>query len=75
MLERYVAASAAAPGSKQWDYWHSVYFSLTVATTIGYGVVTPATTGGRIFTIVYAVVGVGLLGYNLVGFEERGSGE
>lgn len=66
-LERFAAATAAAPRAEPlWDFWHSVYFSLSIATTIGYGVIAPATTGGRCFTIFYAVVGVGLLGYTLV---------
>jgi hypothetical protein len=43
----------------------NVYQTRLVSLRIGYGVVAPATTGGRVFTLFYAIVGVGLLGYNL----------
>ena len=60
ILERYAAAVVAEPSANaRWKYWESVYFSLSVATTIGYGAITPVTTGGRVFVMFYAVFGVG----------------
>jgi hypothetical protein len=35
-FERFAAASAAEPSAEpQWNFWNSVYFSLSIATTIG----------------------------------------
>lgn len=38
----------------------SVYFCVITLATVGYGDITPTTTGGKIFTMVYVVVGVGV---------------
>ncbi|XP_066302733.1 potassium channel subfamily K member 2-like [Branchiostoma lanceolatum] len=43
-----------------WDFLPSVTFSMTVVTTIGYGVHPPRTTGGRVFVIFYALLGIPL---------------
>ncbi|XP_078703528.1 potassium channel subfamily K member 10-like [Branchiostoma floridae x Branchiostoma belcheri] len=43
-----------------WDFMPSIGFSMTVVTTIGYGATTPKTTGGRVFTIFYALLGIPL---------------
>lgn len=50
-------------------YWHfedwspvdSLYFSVTTLATVGYGDFSPTTAGTRIFTIVYLLVGLGLI--------------
>lgn len=39
----------------------SVYFSVITLTTIGYGDIVPHTDAGKIFTIFYVLVGIGLL--------------
>jgi voltage-gated potassium channel Kch len=39
----------------------ALYFSVTTLTTVGYGDFSPETTAGKLFTIVYVLVGVGLL--------------
>ena len=41
-----------------WGYWDAVYFSGTVITTIGYGQIAPNTTLGRIFCVVYSLIGI-----------------
>jgi len=41
----------------KWTIWGSIYFSMTVYTTIGYGNIVPITTTGRILTIIYALIG------------------
>jgi hypothetical protein len=50
-------------------YWHvegftlfdSFYFSVITLATVGYGDFTPHTTLGRAFTVVYVIVGIGIL--------------
>jgi hypothetical protein len=44
-----------------WGYSSSMFFAFTIVTTVGYGSFTPATPGGRAFTIVYALVGIPLM--------------
>ncbi|XP_045479739.1 TWiK family of potassium channels protein 9-like [Harmonia axyridis] len=44
----------------KWTILRAVFFSSTVLTTIGYGNITPETTEGRIFCIVFALVGIPL---------------
>ena len=39
----------------------ALYFSVTTITTVGYGDIAPHTTAGKMFTIVYILVGLGLL--------------
>jgi len=43
-----------------WDFWGSLVYCATIYTTIGYGHIAPATTAGRVATIVYATIGVPL---------------
>lgn len=44
-----------------WSWLDSIYFSLVTITTLGFGDITPVTTAGKIFTIFYIIVGVGLI--------------
>ena len=39
----------------------ALYFSVTTLTTVGYGDFSPQTTAGKLFTVVYVLIGVGLL--------------
>jgi len=41
--------------------FHSLWWSVTTLTTVGYGDVYPVTMGGRIFTFIVLVVGVGIV--------------
>ena len=41
-----------------WTYLQSVFFCTTILTTIGYGNIAPVTLPGRIFCVVFAIVGV-----------------
>lgn len=44
-----------------WTYIDSLYFSVVTLTTIGYGDFTPQTDAGKLFTILYIVVGIGMI--------------
>jgi len=46
-----------------WRYLDSAYFCTATVTTIGYGDITPQTDAGKIFTIVFAFMGIGIAFY------------
>ncbi|XP_037941949.1 TWiK family of potassium channels protein 9-like [Teleopsis dalmanni] len=43
---------------ERWSILQAVFFSSTVLTTIGYGNIVPVTTGGRVFCIGFALIGI-----------------
>lgn len=43
-----------------WSALDALYFSVVTVATVGYGDFTPQTAWGKVFTIVYLAVGVGL---------------
>ncbi|KAJ9451775.1 hypothetical protein DIPPA_55566 [Diplonema papillatum] len=47
--------------TKQWTLSGSVFYSMTVITTIGYGNLAPTTYNGRSFTVCYAIFGIGVI--------------
>lgn len=45
-----------------WSWVDSLYFSVVTLTTVGYGDLSPTTDASKLFTVVYIVMGVSLLG-------------
>ncbi|GFU06166.1 open rectifier potassium channel protein 1 [Nephila pilipes] len=45
-----------------WSFGNSFFFAITVVTTIGYGHLSPSTTPGRLFCVLYATIGIPLTG-------------
>ena len=43
-----------------WAWIDAAFFATVTISTVGYGDVTPATVAGKLFTMVYIVVGIGL---------------
>jgi voltage-gated potassium channel len=44
-----------------WSILDALYFCIVTLTTVGDANLSPATTGGKIFTIFYVLVGIGIL--------------
>jgi len=45
---------------RNWDLAGSIYYCMTLSTTIGYGSFGPVTEGGQLFSCFYAIVGIPL---------------
>ncbi|PID36180.1 MAG: transporter [Rhodobacterales bacterium] len=43
-----------------WSWIDSAYFSVMVATTVGLGDFSPTTPGSKVFTMIYALVSIGI---------------
>jgi voltage-gated potassium channel len=57
------------------DIWDAVYWVMVTITTVGYGDITPKTTGGRITFALVALGGIGTIAYmieQLVSFSTKG---
>ncbi len=45
-----------------WSLADSLYFTVIALSTIGFGDIAPTSTFSRLFTVLYAIIGVGLIG-------------
>ncbi|XP_077567073.1 potassium channel subfamily K member 3a [Stigmatopora nigra] len=68
-LERVVLQLKPHKAGVQWEFAGSFYFAITVITTIGYGHAAPSTDGGKVFCMMYALLGIPL---TLVMFQSVG---
>jgi voltage-gated potassium channel len=48
--------------AEDWSFANSLYFTVIALSTIGFGDIAPTTTFSRLFTVLYAIIGVGLIG-------------
>ncbi|KAK2703309.1 potassium channel subfamily K member 6-like isoform X1 [Artemia franciscana] len=55
---RGVPVTRNATGDSNWNFGQAFFFAGTVVTTIGYGHVTPSTEAGKMFTMIYGIVGI-----------------
>ena len=46
---------------EKWSILDSLYFSVITLTTVGYGDFSPQTSAGKIFTMIYVLIGLGLI--------------
>jgi len=53
-------AAAVYRALEGWGWIDAIYFATVTMATVGYGDLAPATDGGKLFTIAYVLVGVGL---------------
>nr|CAD7260804.1 unnamed protein product [Timema shepardi] len=53
-----------------WDFYNSVFFVITVVSTIGYGNLVPTSALGRILMILYAIIGIPMNGILLTALGE-----
>jgi hypothetical protein len=47
---------------EQWSWLDALYFCIVTLGTVGYGDITPTTQLGKIFTIIYIIVGLVIIG-------------
>jgi len=67
-LKRYILDAHSEAGydgtrdfSRAFSFESTVLFTITIMSTVGYGHIAPATTSGRLFCILYSLIGIPLL--------------
>ncbi|XP_069116888.1 potassium channel subfamily K member 2-like [Argopecten irradians] len=69
-----IIATNQTDSASLWDYGNSVFFAMTAVTTIGYGNQSPATSGGRAFIVVFALIGIPFCAVFLSGIGDKIAG-
>lgn len=46
---------------EKFSWLNSIFFCVTTLTTVGYGDIVPTTDAGKIFTIFYILIGIGIV--------------
>ncbi|KAI1723612.1 ion channel domain-containing protein [Ditylenchus destructor] len=59
-IEQQDSESDQATLQNDWNLPNAIIFAFTVITTIGYGHIAPATTAGRVFCVVFGLIGIPL---------------
>jgi len=63
------------PGSKFGTFFDAIYWSMITLSTVGYGDITPHTTGGRVIALALVVSGIGVMAFStsivVSAFQER----
>lgn len=60
-----------APAKRyHWTFYHSFFFSFIVCSTIGYGNISPSTPFGKMFMILYALIGIPVNGFLFAGLGD-----
>ncbi|CAG9857311.1 unnamed protein product [Phyllotreta striolata] len=57
---------SSEPSTGKWNYYNSLFFVITVVSTIGYGNLSPTTMFTRIFMIFYGLIGIPMNGIVMV---------
>ena len=47
---------------EQWSFINSLYFCVVTLGTVGYGDITPTTDAAKLFTVIYIIVGLSVIG-------------
>ena len=71
LMEGEKSAAPKTVNTSNWGIPSSIFFSLTIVSTIGYGAFTASTGLGKLFTVILAVFGVSYFGYCLSIVGER----
>ena len=56
---------------EKWSFVDSFYFCIVTLATVGYGDLVPKTDFGKLFTTVYIVVGIAILGAFINAFTKK----
>ncbi|XP_068686829.1 TWiK family of potassium channels protein 18-like [Montipora foliosa] len=55
-----ISSERVAASKAEWNLYNSIFFCMTVTTTIGYGYLAPVTVWGRVICVIYALLGIPL---------------